>query len=237
VLPPSGPILQALARFDPFPSIRGPSADVPPPNAKIARDPQVRAAGRSVVRVLGTACGLGVQGSGWIAGDGLVVTNAHVVAGQDDTTIQLGGEDPSLDAQAVWYDPRNDLAILRAPGLGGAPALRLHVDAEPGTSAAVLGFPENGPYDVQPARLGSTETVITQDAYGRGPVRRAITSLRGLVRHGNSGGPVVDGRGRVLATVFAAASGRHRTGYGVPDSIVRRALDRLRGEVDTGPCA
>jgi hypothetical protein len=237
VLPPSGPILQALARFDPFPSIRGPSADVPPPNAKIARDPQVRAAGRSVVRVLGTACGLGVQGSGWIAGDGLVVTNAHVVAGQDDTTIQLGGEDPSLDAQAVWYDPRNDLAILRAPGLGGAPALRLHVDAEPGTSAAVLGFPENGPYDVQPARLGSTETVITQDAYGRGPVRRAITSLRGLVRHGNSGGPVVDGRGRVLATVFAAASGRHRTGYGVPDSIVRRALDRLRGPVDTGPCA
>jgi hypothetical protein len=237
VLPPSGPILQALARFDPFPSIRGPSADVPPPNAKIARDPQVRAAGRSVVRVLGTACGLGVQGSGWIAGDGLVVTNAHVVAGQDDTTSQLGGEDPSLDAQAVWYDPRNDLAILRAPGLGGAPALRLHVDAEPGTSAAVLGFPENGPYDVQPARLGSTETVITQDAYGRGPVRRAITSLRGLVRHGNSGGPVVDGRGRVLATVFAAASGRHRTGYGVPDSIVRRALDRLRGPVDTGPCA
>jgi hypothetical protein len=237
VLPPSGPILQALARFDPFPSIRGPSADVSPPNAKIARDPQVRAAGRSVVRVLGTACGLGVQGSGWIAGDGLVVTNAHVVAGQDDTTIQLGGEDPSLDAQAVWYDPRNDLAILRAPGLGGAPALRLHVDAEPGTSAAVLGFPENGPYDVQPARLGSTETVITQDAYGRGPVRRAITSLRGLVRHGNSGGPVVDGRGRVLATVFAAASGRHRTGYGVPDSIVRRALDRLRGPVDTGPCA
>jgi hypothetical protein len=237
VLPPSGPILQALARFDPFPSIRGPSADVPPPNARIARDPQVRAAGRSVVRVLGTACGLGVQGSGWIAGDGLVVTNAHVVAGQDDTTIQLGGEDPSLDAQAVWYDPRNDLAILRAPGLGGAPALRLHVDAEPGTSAAVLGFPENGPYDVQPARLGSTETVITQDAYGRGPVRRAITSLRGLVRHGNSGGPVVDGRGRVLATVFAAASGRHRTGYGVPDSIVRRALDRLRGPVDTGPCA
>jgi hypothetical protein len=237
VLPPSGPILQALARFDPFPSIRGPSADVPPPNAKIARDPQVRAAGRSVVRVLGTACGLGVQGSGWIAGDGLVVTNAHVVAGQDDTTIQLGGEDPSLDAQAVWYDPRNDLAILRAPDLGGAPALRLHVDAEPGTSAAVLGFPENGPYDVQPARLGSTETVITQDAYGRGPVRRAITSLRGLVRHGNSGGPVVDGRGRVLATVFAAASGRHRTGYGVPDSIVRRALDRLRGPVDPGPCA
>src|SRR5215211_894218 len=76
VLPPSGPILQALARFDPFPAIQGPSANVAPPNAAIARDPQVRAAARSVVRVLGTACGLGVQGSGWVAGDGLVVTNA-----------------------------------------------------------------------------------------------------------------------------------------------------------------
>jgi hypothetical protein len=236
-LPPSGPILRALARFDPFPSIRGPAANVPPPNSKIARDPQVRAAGRSVVRVLGTACGLGVQGSGWVARRGIVVTNAHVVAGQDDTTVQVGGEGSSVDAEAVWYDPENDLAILRAPGIGGAPALPLHVDAKPGTSAAVLGFPDNGPYDVQPARLGQTAMVITQDAYGRGPVQRTITSLRGLVRHGNSGGPVVDGSGRVVATVFAAATSRRRAGYAVPDSIVRSALGRVRGTVDTGPCA
>jgi Trypsin-like peptidase domain/Colicin V production protein len=236
-LPPSGPIIQALARFDPFPSIRGPAADVPPPDSKIARDPQVRAAGRSVVRVLGTACGLGVQGSGWVARDGLVVTNAHVVAGQDDTTVQLGGEGESVDADAVWYDPRNDLAILRAPDLGGAPRLRMKADAEPGTSTAVLGFPEDGPYDVQPARLGQTANVLTQDAYGRGPVQRSITSLRGLVRRGNSGGPVVDGAGRVVATVFAAATGRRRTGYGVPDAVVRDALRRVRGPVDTGPCA
>jgi Trypsin-like peptidase domain/Colicin V production protein len=237
VLPPSGGILRALARFDPFPTIRGPSANVPPPDARIARDPQVAAAGRSVVRVLGTACGLGVQGSGWVAGDGLVVTNAHVVAGQDDTTVQVGGEGASADADAVWYDPKNDLAILRAPGVAGTPALRLDVNAEPGTSAAVLGFPEDGPYDVRPARLGQTATVISQDAYGRGPVQRAITSVRGLVRHGNSGGPVVDGNGRVVTTIFAAATSRRRTGYGVPDSIVRRALGRLRGPVDTGPCA
>jgi S1-C subfamily serine protease len=237
VLPPSGPILQALARFDPFPAIRGPSANVPPPTAAIARDPDVRAAGRSVVRVLGTACGLGVQGSGWVAGDGLVVTNAHVVAGQDDTTVQLGGEGPSIDADAVWYDPKNDLAILRAPGLGGVPALSLNVNARPGTSAAVLGFPENGRFDVRPARLGPTSTVVTQDAYGRGPVARRITALRGLVRHGNSGGPAVDGRGRVVGTIFAAGTALRRTGYAVPDTIVRSALDRVRGRVDTGPCA
>jgi hypothetical protein len=237
VLPPSGAILQALARFDPFPSVRGPSAKVPPPNAKAVRDPQVRAAGRSVVRVLGTACGLGVQGSGWVAGNGIVVTNAHVVAGQDDTTVQPGGEGPPLDAEAILYDPRNDLSILRVPGLAGAPALRMNVNAEPGVPAAVLGFPENGPYDVGPARLGQTATVITQDAYGRGPVQRTITSLRGLVRPGNSGGPAVDSSGRVVTTIFAAATTRRRTGYGVPDSVVRDALGRARGLVDTGPCA
>ena len=237
VLPPSGPILQALARFDPFPTIRGPSANVAPPNARIARDPEVRAAGRSVARVLGTACGLGVQGSGWVVGDGLVVTNAHVVAGQDDTTVQLRGEGSSLDAEAVWYDPRNDLAILRVPELQGTPALRVNVNAQPGTSAAVLGFPLNGDYDVRPARLGQTATVITQDSYGRGPLVRLITSIRGRVRHGNSGGPVVDGSGRVVATIFAASTGRQRTGYGVPDSVLKRALGRLRGRVDTGPCA
>ena len=237
VLPPSGPILQALARFDPFPSISGPSANVPPPDLKIARDPDVAAARRSVVRVLGTACGLGVQGSGWVARPGVVVTNAHVVAGQDDTTVQVGGEGPGLDAEAIWFDPRNDLSILRVPGASGVPSLRMNVSAESGTAAAVLGFPQNGPYTVAPARLGGTATVVTQDAYGRGPVERRITTLRGVVRPGNSGGPAVDASGRVLATIFAAATSRRRTGYGVPDSLVRDALRRARGIVDTGPCA
>lgn len=235
-LPPSGAILKALARFDPFPSIRGPAANVAPPDAKIARDPEVRAAGRSVVRVLGTACGLGVQGSGWVAGNGIVVTNAHVVAGQDDTTVQPGGGGPGLDTDPIWFDPRNDLSILRVPGLSGTPALPMHVNAEPSTPAAVLGFPDNGPYEVEPARLGGTATVVTQDAYGRGPVQRAITSLRGEVRPGNSGGPAVDASGRVVTTIFAAATSRRGTGYGVPDSVVRDALRRARGPVDTGPC-
>jgi hypothetical protein len=237
VLPPSGPILQALARFDPFPSINGPSANVAPPDPKIARDPGVAAARRSVVRVLGTACGLGVQGSGWVAREGLVVTNAHVVAGQDDTTVQVGGEGAGLDAEAIWFDPRNDLSILRVRGISGLPALRFNTDARAGTAAAVLGFPQNGPYTVAPARLGQTATVLTQDAYGRGPVERPITSLRGRVQPGNSGGPAVDRSGRVLATIFATATRRKRTGYGVPDSLVRDALRRARGTVDTGPCA
>ncbi|MBD0281490.1 MAG: MarP family serine protease [Thermoleophilaceae bacterium] len=237
-LPPSGPILQALARFDPFPRVQGPAPDVRPPDAAIARDPDVDHAGRSVVKVLGTACGLGVQGSGWVAGDGVVVTNAHVVAGQDDTTVQVRGEGPPLDAEAIWFDPRNDLAILRVDGVSGAPPLRMNEGAGAGTAAAILGFPENGPYDVRPGRLGQTTTAISQDAYGRGPVRRSITSVRGLVRSGNSGGPAVDGAGRVVATIFAASvSDGGQSGFGVPDSIVREALGRAAGPVDTGPCA
>jgi hypothetical protein len=238
VLPPSGPLIQALARFDPFPRIEGPEPDVPPPNSRIARDPDVRRAAGSVVKVLGNACGLGVQGSGWIAGDGVVVTNAHVVAGQDDTTVQIGGEGEQIDAEAIWFDARNDVAILRAPGLGDAPALRLNPDGREGTSAAILGFPENGPYDVRPGRLGHTSTVVTQDAYGRGPVERRITSLRGRVRSGNSGGPMVDASGRVVTTIFAASvSDGGRAGFGVPEDVVSAALGSADGPVDTGPCA
>jgi hypothetical protein len=237
VLPPSGPILRALARFDPLPAIRGPGANVPPPNSAIARDPDVRRAAGGVVRVLGTACGLGVQGSGWVAGDGVVVTNAHVVAGQDDTTVDVGGDGGELDAEAIWFDVGNDLALLRVSDAAGAPALGLADDAPEGDQAAVLGFPENGPYDVRPARLGATRTVLSQDAYGRGPVRRPITSLRAQVRSGNSGGPAVDARGQVVATMFAAATEADRpTGFGVPNAVVRDALDRAGGEVDTGPC-
>ena len=240
VLPPSGPLIKALARFDPFPRIPGPAPEVGPPDSRIARDPEVRAAARSVVRVLGTACGLGVQGSGWVGGDGIVVTNAHVVAGQDDTTVQPRGEGPRYDTEPIHYDPENDLALLRAPALAGTPALALDVDAPVGAPAAILGFPGNGGFDVQPGRLGQTEAVLTEDAYGRGPVRRLITTLRGLVRSGNSGGPMVDGRGRVVTTIFAATvRDGGRNGFGVPDSVVRRALRSADpgGSVDTGPCA
>ena len=237
--PPSGPVLNALARFDPIPSVNGPEARVPPPTSRIARDPQVRAASGSVVKVLGTACGLGVEGSGWVANSsGIVVTNAHVVAGQDDTTVQVAGEGPHHDADLIWFDERNDLAILRASGIEGTPALQQDIDEAPGTSAAVLGFPQNGPYRVEPARLGQTREVISDDAYGDGPVRRRVTSLRGRVRSGNSGGPLVDKDGEVVGTIFASTvGGSGRSGLAVPASVVDAALRRAGPRVQNGPCA
>ena len=235
-LPPSGPLLNALARVDPFPRITGPEADVPPPNRRILRDRDVQAARNSVVRVLGTACGLAVQGSGWVAAPGVVVTNAHVVAGEDDTTVKLDGGS-ELDAAATVFDPHNDIAVLRVGGLD-APPLELRMQGPVGEQVAILGYPKNGPYRAEPGRLGDTRTVISQDAYGNGPVRRRIASLRGRIRSGNSGGPAVDETGGVVATLFAATTSGSPGGFGVPPGIVRAALRKAGGgTVDTGPCA
>ena len=111
------------------------------------------------------------------------------------------------------------------------------MQGEVGAQVAILGYPKNGPYRAEPGRLGDTRTVISQDAYGNGPVQRRMTSLRGRVRSGNSGGPVVDETGGVVATVFAATTSGNPGGFGVPPGIVRSALRKARGApVDTGPC-
>jgi S1-C subfamily serine protease len=236
ILPPTGPILNALSRLDPIPEIHGPQPDVAPPRSGILRDPGVKRARRSVVRVLGTACGLNVEGTGWVAATGIVVTNAHVVAGESDTTVEAGGAPPQLGAQAIYFDPTNDVAVLRVPGLQRS-SLDLAPDPTRGEPGAVLGYPQNGPFRAAAARLGGTQTFSSQDAYGRGPISRSITTFRGRVRPGNSGGPVVDGTGRVMTTVFASTVGGERAGYGVPNRVVRRALAQAKRPVSTGACA
>jgi S1-C subfamily serine protease len=155
------------------------------------------------------------------------------VAGQDETLVELpDGRD--FDAVAVAFDSRNDVALLRVPGLAALP-LRLG-EAEPGRAVAILGYPGNGAFAARPGRIGRTTTVISEDAYGRGPVTRTVTTLRGNVENGNSGGPAVDASGAVQTTVFAARIGSEG-GFGVPPSKVRDALDGARGPVDTGPCS
>jgi S1-C subfamily serine protease len=231
IVPPQR-LLNALARVDPFPSFAGPPVPTEPPDPRVLSKPGVHAAAPSVVRVLGSACGLGVEGSGWVARPGLVVTAAHVVAGEHDTSVvPEGGE--SLGAEVVAFDSHNDVAVLRVAGLGAAP-LRL-VDPTPGTSVAIVGYPLNGPLNASAGRIGSTATVFAEDAYGSAPTRRVVTSLSGNIEHGNSGGPAVDASGAVQATVFAArASGGG--GYGIPASVIRRDLDSANGPVSTGPC-
>jgi S1-C subfamily serine protease len=239
-LPPAGPVLNALKRFDPVPTVKGPKAKVGPPPKGIVNDPDVVAAGPSVVRVLGSACGLNVQGSGWIAEGGLIVTNAHVVAGTDDTAIQLEGGGVAHGADTVHFDPKNDLAILRSGAVRDRAGLELDVNPRDGAPGAILGFPENGPYTAEPGRVGQTTNVISQDAYGNGPVTREMTAIRGDIREGNSGGPMVDEDGRVMATIFAAADHPGGgSGYGVPSEIVAQAVQTadVTGSVSTGRCA
>jgi S1-C subfamily serine protease len=234
VMPPSGPVLNALDRVDPAPAVAGPAAPLTPPSEAILSDPDVLRAGDSVVRVLSTACGLGIEGSGWSVAPGLVVTNAHVIAGADDTTVttQHGVE---LDATPVYYDPRDDLSLLRVGA--DIPVLPISSERQVGSEAAVLGFPENGPYALTAARVGDTQTTISQDSYGHGPIDRTITALGGGVRSGNSGGPLVDDRGEVIGVVFAATTHGPAGGFAIPAEEVAGALRRISDPVGTGPCA
>jgi S1-C subfamily serine protease len=223
-----------LARVDPFPSIAGPPIPDEPPTPAVVDDPVVLAAAPSVVRILCTACGLGISGSGWVAAPGVVVTAAHVVAGERTTYVVQSQSDRRLTAHAIAFDPKNDVAVLRVPELKARP---LHTaEPEEGAAVAIVGYPLNGPLDSEAGRVGRTATILTEDAYGKGPVQRTVTSLGGQVRHGNSGGPAIDTQGRVQLTVFAARIGGDG-GYGVPTQIVRKALAGATRPVSTGECA
>jgi S1-C subfamily serine protease len=240
VLPPSQLVLGALSHFDPLPTVHGPAADVGAPSAAILATAGARTARESVVKVYGMACGLGIEGSGWVVAPDLIVTNAHVVAGERDTEIQLHGTGGAIPVTVVAFDVRDDLAVLRVRALG-LPPLSMASNPRTGESAAILGYPLDGPFRERAGRLGQTQQVDTQDAYGKGHVMRQITALRGVVKPGNSGGPLVDAQGQVLATVFAAITGTSRPGgFAIPNSVVSAVVGQARlraAPVATGHCA
>ena len=177
-----------------------------------------------------------IEGSGWFATRDLVVTAAHVVAGEHDT----GHRDPGIDRECtpstvVAFDAHNDVAVLRCRRLG-RDALPL-VDPQPGAAVAIVGYPEDGPLQSTPSRIGKTAQALTQDAYGNGPVSRLITAVAGDIKHGDSGAPAIDANGAVESSIFAARLGTPG-GYGVPASVVRRVLDSAgTASVSTGACA
>lgn len=226
-------LLETLERVDPIGVVVGPPAIVPPPDSAIARDPDVDRAAGSVVRVTGVACGLGVEGSGWIVRRGLVVTNAHVVAGISRPVVDRRGN-TSVQASVVAFDAQNDIAVLRARGLRGAPLAM--ADPERRVPVALIGYPGNGPLTVIPGRLGGTGRALSRDAYGRGPVSRNVTAIRGEVRPGLSGGPGIDADGRVRTVVFARRPD-DVGGYGVPPATVRDLLEKVGGEALSTECA
>ena len=234
-LPPRT-LLNLLARIDPFPSIVGPQAPSLPPSRGVLRDRSIRSATTRVVKVIGTACGEGVEGSGWVAGRNLVVTAEHVVAGEVGTTlVRVPGQPLPFPADVVVLDVHNDVAVLRVSGLDLRP-LPL-TDPRPGAGAAILGYPLDGGLTATPGRIGRTATVLTQDALGHGPVTRTITAVAGQVEPGDSGGPAVDAAGRVESMIFAKRKGS-ASGYGVPPSIIRSDLAHVGTHpVSTGECA
>ena len=233
-LPPRT-LLNLLARIDPFPSIVGPKPPSLPPSKGVLRDPSIRDAATRVVKVLGLACGVGVEGTGWVAANDLLVTAAHVVAGEENTTIQIPGQGLSRRADVVVLDVHNDIAVLHVENLGLKP-LQL-ADPRSGAAVAIIGYPLDGGLRATPGRIGLTATVLTQDALGHGPVTRTITAVAGDVQHGDSGGPAVDAGGSVQSSIFAARL-NSASGYGVPPSILRDDLAHAGTQrVSTGSCA
>jgi S1-C subfamily serine protease len=238
-LPPADDALALLSRFDPLPGFAGPRAAVDPPDSAITRVPGVADGRRGVVRVEGSACGVGVVGTGWVAEPGIVVTNQHVIAGEGDTQVIAETTGERFDARPIYADRAQDVAILAAPGLE-AQALRMVRDPRSGTSAAILGYPLAGSFKARAARIAIAQTVTGEDSYGEGPIRRRVLPFRGLVQQGNSGGPLVDRRGRVVGTVFASSSGGgQRRGFAIPNDVVSDALAEADRDVtvSTGPCS
>ena len=226
-----------------FPQVFGglapePITPVQDPDPAVARSQAIRAAGRSVVKVTtqSESCQRGQEGTGWVLSPGHIVTNAHVVAGADQVRIEAG--DQTLRARVIVFDPRRDLAVLSAPGLS-APALPLGAEVTRGDSAAVPGFPLDGPYRVVSARVRAQLDARGLDIYGRERVVREIYSLAATVQPGNSGGPLLDTNGRVVGVIFAKSLEDATTGYALTLAEAKPVLDASANaqlEVDTGAC-
>ncbi|WP_030543845.1 MarP family serine protease [Streptomyces albus] len=226
--------------FSPFSN--EPITSVEPPDPKLANSPVVARAQRSIVKVLGTAdsCSKVLEGTGFVFAPNRVMTNAHVVGGVDEPTVQIGGEGRLYDATVVLYDWERDIAVLNVPGLE-APALEFaEQDAERGDDAIVAGFPENGGFDVRAARVRSRIQADGPDIYHRGTVSRDVYSLFTLVRQGNSGGPLLTADGRVSGVIFAKSLDDEDTGYALTVDEVREDIRRGRTAeqtVDSQGCA
>jgi S1-C subfamily serine protease len=212
--------------------------EVGPGPDRLREDPQVLGTEDSVLKIRGANdCGRGVEGTGFVIAPDRVMTNAHVVAGVDDPEVEVG--DGTELARVVLYDPDLDIAVLSVD-TRDAPTLQLDDSLEAEDPVAIVGYPQDGPFDVQPGRIRTNQTLRSPDIYGTGTVVRDVFSLRGLVRPGNSGGPIITPAGDVGGVVFAASVEDADTGYALTAAQVADSADEgktAESEVDTGACA
>jgi S1-C subfamily serine protease len=212
--------------------------EVAPPPPRIASDPEVESAAASVLKLHGeNDCGQAVEGTGFLYSPDRMMTNAHVVAGVDEPRVQT--DSGEVTASVVYYDPEVDVAVLDVEGLG-APHLSFDRNGRARAPGAVLGYPEDGPYDVQGARIRAEQRLRSPNIYNEGAVVREVFSVRSLIRPGNSGGPLVSPAGEVLGVVFAASVRDTSTGYVLTaDQVAQAAAAGLTsaGPVSTGDCA
>ncbi|MEU1468646.1 MarP family serine protease [Streptomyces sp. NPDC005761] len=228
--------------FSPF--ANEPITEVRAPDPALAGSPVAARAKESIVKVVGTApsCGKVLEGTGFVFSDRRVMTNAHVVGGVDEPTVQIGGQGRLYDAKVVLYDWRRDIAVLDVPDLDAKPLQFTGTDddASTGNSAIVAGFPENGSYDVRSARVRARIDANGPDIYHRGTVRRDVYSLFTTVRQGNSGGPLLTPEGKVYGVVFAKSLDDPDTGYALTADEIRQDITQGRTanqQVDSQGCA
>ncbi len=243
-LPPAPSVfarVQALISSTPFPRVfEGlepiPAGPIDVPNNQVVQE-AVNRAQRSTVRIFGVGCG-GVQtGSGFVAGSGLVVTNAHVVAGIERPEVQdANGRHPSTP---VLFDPSLDLAVLRTTGLAGRPLTLSPGEAERGQGGAVLGYPGGGDFAARPGAILRRFNAVGRDIYGRNLTRRAVYQLQADIQQGNSGGPFVRRDGVVLGVIFAASTSDGDVGYALTSQEVGpKVVDAQdNAATSTGPCS
>ncbi|HEY4398477.1 MAG TPA: MarP family serine protease [Acidimicrobiia bacterium] len=239
--PPQAQRLGRAVAEGPFPEVfsrlNGPGGAGTPPTRALAPDVAARVAG-SVLKIQGQACDQIQAGSGFVAGANLVVTNAHVVAGEPRTEVETN-DGRQLPATVVAFDPQRDLAVLRVRNL------RLFAlpfaDGSDGLTGAVFGHPGGGPLRIAPARIAETVTAAGTDIYRTGRTSRRVHVLAAVLHPGDSGGPLVDQQGRMVGVAFAIDPGHDSTAY----ALTRGEVDAVLGPVvraggqaaaDTGPC-
>jgi S1-C subfamily serine protease len=244
-LPPAPSIFSSIQRSllpSGFPPVFAELEPSPAPEVPVTGIPNldsiVANARPSVLKISSLGCGRQTSGSGFVAGPGLVVTNAHVVAGVDrPSVVDSAGTHRTT---VVLFDPKLDLAVLRTTGLAGRPLAMQRGEAPRGQQGAALGFPGGGPFTVTPGAVRSLyEGAVGRDIYSRDLVARNVYQLDVEVHPGNSGGPFVNSEGEVSGVVFASSLLNPKISYALTSSEVAARVDQARGAtaaVDTGPC-